>query len=273
MNENELSTRMNVAVQDEPPLSFDPDSLVDKAFRRQRNRRAMFASAAAVVMIVLAAGAIGVSGWTGGSDVARPSGPIAGPDCGAAVDELSAAEEKRAVEKAMDRLDPVLTDHLPGEKVEISRDLAVQEREIHGVPSWDAIGIPATLLRDTERDTESVNVAIARPGTALNTSYDWVACHQGKYAEDFVDRADQIHQEWRPDGSVLRQYRIPWQTQRCTLDEQRDIRLNKCGEYVAMHFRTNGVIVAVKFSSVSKKTSDAAVEPLIAIATDRRLTF
>lgn len=51
MNELELEQRMRTAVADAPPLSFDPDRLVDNAVQRQRRRRAVLGSVAAVAVV------------------------------------------------------------------------------------------------------------------------------------------------------------------------------------------------------------------------------
>jgi len=51
MNEQELEQRMRTAVAEAPPLSFDPDRLVDTAVQRQRRWRAVLGSVAAVVVV------------------------------------------------------------------------------------------------------------------------------------------------------------------------------------------------------------------------------
>lgn len=51
MNEQELEQRMRTAVADAPPLNFDPDRLIDTAVQRQRRRRAVLGSVAAVAVV------------------------------------------------------------------------------------------------------------------------------------------------------------------------------------------------------------------------------
>lgn len=49
-----MSERMHAAVLDEPPMGFDPDEVVNRAVRRQRNRRTVVGAATAVAIMATA---------------------------------------------------------------------------------------------------------------------------------------------------------------------------------------------------------------------------
>jgi hypothetical protein len=78
MIEQQLAERFRAAVDDEPPLGFDPDEFVDRLFRRRRRRQAL-GSALGVVAVATAAVAGVTTFGNRDGDPAPPSYGVAAP--------------------------------------------------------------------------------------------------------------------------------------------------------------------------------------------------
>lgn len=62
MNEKQLAEKMSLAVLDEPPLGFDPDTVIDRLIRRRRRTVLVASSGTAAVLVAVAAVAFGGMG-------------------------------------------------------------------------------------------------------------------------------------------------------------------------------------------------------------------
>lgn len=71
MSEEDVRVGLHDAVADEPPLDFDPDSLVAKARHQATRRRSLMAAGAATVAVVVAAVAIPVMLGRGSTQVGQ----------------------------------------------------------------------------------------------------------------------------------------------------------------------------------------------------------
>jgi hypothetical protein len=77
MIEQQVADRFQEAVANEPPLGFDPDDVIDRAIKRSRRRKVVWAVAAATVVEAAVVWAIPGGGSGGGAiePAARPTPP------------------------------------------------------------------------------------------------------------------------------------------------------------------------------------------------------
>jgi hypothetical protein len=191
VNDLELEQRMRTAVAEAPPLSFDPDRLVDTAVHRQRRRRAVLGSVAAVVVVAGSAIAL-----TGTPDIATdgrrlPVAESADPPADPEAYLLLRGEEM--TEYLQQRLPQVV----PG-----ATKIRVEDWEVHEVQvgnrSWGELreGKAGTTVRFTltgSRKVLFVHVAGSWPGPLDGT------------CREIADggQLDGCDVDTRPDGSRL----------------------------------------------------------------------
>ena len=99
MIEQQVADRFRDAVADEPPLGFDPDDVIDRAIKRGRRRKVVWAVAAATM--VEAAAVWTLAGHPGGGSSDGGLGPAARPNPTPALQttfRLSLFEERLTVD-------------------------------------------------------------------------------------------------------------------------------------------------------------------------------
>lgn len=110
MNEKQLTESMSLAVLDEPPLGFDPDTVIDRIIRRRRRNALVASSGTAAVLVAVAAVAFGGMGpQRVGPAISPTPNPTSKPP---AVEDPDMAPEPCPI-SMLEVVPPLLAEHFP----------------------------------------------------------------------------------------------------------------------------------------------------------------
>lgn len=178
MIEQQVADRFQEAVADEPPLGFDPDDVIDRAIKRGRRRKVVWAVAAATVVEAVVVWAVAA---TPGADTSQTAAARPAPAPAPVVQPPSPTFELTGFERTLTLDNP--TDLRPAGSELMFKDLRVRNPDGDSgtlrLKKGNDVAFEISLANFRDYDMHYVEPVTAAAGVPVTLTVDCTASLHG----------------------------------------------------------------------------------------------